>query len=169
MEDLHGFGIQKVPSDPLCGLTPWAPDLRVAFVHCLVLPGVPWRIFPFPAASYFHNFGTGPASHEKSHTGKIYVLRCANGHGLSRAIRLLSSLPRRARRDPPRPNQIPSNERDTPDPCCWGNVRLIGLTRCIGDGICLVKTDSFLHRDIQFAICFQQFGFGRQVALVAIL
>jgi hypothetical protein len=43
MEDLHGFGIQKVPDNPLCGLTPWAPDLRVAFVHCLVLPELWYR------------------------------------------------------------------------------------------------------------------------------
>ena len=115
MEDLHGFGIQKVPDNPLCGLTPRAPDLRVAFVHCLILPGLP---------GFAHNFGTGPESPEKSHTEKAYVLRCANGHGLSTTNRLRSSLPRRPRRDPPRPNQISSKTRHA-DPCCWGTLSLL--------------------------------------------
>ncbi len=43
MKDLHGLGLEKVPDDPLDRLTPEVPDLRVAFVHCFVLPLIlPW-------------------------------------------------------------------------------------------------------------------------------
>jgi hypothetical protein len=51
-----------------------------------------------------------------------------------------------------------------------GNVVSLDLpTRLIGNGICLAKTDSFLQRDVQFNICFQQLGFGPQVAFLASL
>ena len=82
-----------------------------------------------------------------------YFRHCPAGHG---EIRL----------DPTRYRQRTRHA----DPCGWGTLsRLICLTRLIGDGICLAKTDSFLHRDVQFNICFQQLGFGPQVAFLASL
>jgi hypothetical protein len=76
VKDLHSLGLQKVPDNPLGGLTPKIPDLRVAFIHRL--PPVCERASAKPPSCY-------------RGTRKIYVHSSVNSHRLCGVLRLLSS------------------------------------------------------------------------------